>query len=161
MLEPIYLDLHIHTSENADGLNINYDVAKLVEKILDYNGNSKSLISLTDHNTINKKAYEKIIGIDDNINIILGVELHIRNYKESDPYHSHIFFKLDNIISEIDNINSILNELYPKKMVSGTDDIPSLEDIVKKLDAYEFIILPHGGQNHKTFDGSIPPRCKL
>ena len=46
MLEPIYLDLHIHTSENADGLNINYDVAKLVEKILDYNGNSKSLISL-------------------------------------------------------------------------------------------------------------------
>jgi len=156
MLEPIYLDLHIHTSEDADRLNTNFDVAKLVKKILDYNGNSKSLISLTDHNTINKKAYEKIIGIDDNINVILGVELHIRNYRESEPYHAHIFFKLDNIISEIDNINSILNVLYPKKMVSGSDDIPSLEDIVKKLDAYEFIILPHGGQNHKTFDGSIP-----
>ncbi len=156
MLEPIYLDLHIHTSENADSLNINYDVVKLVEKILEYNKNSKSLVSLTDHNTINKKAYEKIIGINDNVHVILGVELHIRNYKESEPYHAHIFFKLDDIISQIDNINSILNELYPKKMVSGTDNIPSLEDIVKKFDEYEFIILPHGGQNHKTFDGSIP-----
>ena len=156
MLEPIFLDLHIHTSDNADRINTSYDVEKLVEKILDYNGNSKSLISLTDHNTINKKAYEKLIGFNDNINVILGVELHIRNYKESEPYHAHIFFKLDNIVSEIDNINSILDELYPKKMVSGTDEIPSLEDIVKKFDAYEFIILPHGGQNHKTFDESIP-----
>lgn len=82
--------------------------------------------------------------------------MHIRNYDEVDPYHAHIFFKLDDIVSEIDNINLILDKLYPKKMVSGNDKIPKLEDIVKNFDKYDFIILPHGGQNHKTFDGSIP-----
>ena len=156
MLEPIYLDLHIHTSENADRINKNYDVSKLVEEILKYNENSNALISLTDHNTINKKAYNDLIGINDKINVILGVELHIRNYEGIDPYHAHIFFKLEDIKSEIDNINLILDELYPKKMVCSTDDIPKLEDIVKGFDNYEFIILPHGGQNHKTFDESIP-----
>ena len=156
MLKPIFLDLHIHTSENADRINTNYDVKKLVEKILDYNGNSESLISLTDHNTINKKAYEQLVGLDEKINVLLGIELHIRNYKEAEPYHAHIFFKLDDIIHEIDNINLILNNLYPIKMVSVDDDIPSLEEIVKKFDSYEFIILPHGGQNHRTFDESIP-----
>ena len=156
MLEPIYLDLHIHTSENADKLNQNYDVSKLVENILKYNGNSKSLISLTDHNVINKKAYSNLIGIDNNISVILGVEIHIRNYEGVEPYHAHIFFKLDDILSEIDNINLILDELYPKKMVKNSDNIPKLEDIVKRFDKYEFIILPHGGQNHKTFDESIP-----
>ena len=156
MLEPIYLDLHIHTSEDADRINTNYDAQKLIENILAYNGNAKSLISLTDHNTINKKAYEKLLGANEKINVILGVELHIRNYDEVDPYHAHIFFKLDDIVSEIDNINLILDKLYPKKMVSGNDKIPKLEDIVKNFDKYDFIILPHGGQNHKTFDGSIP-----
>ena len=81
MLEPIYLDLHIHTSENADGLNINYDVAKLVEKILDYNGNSKSLISLTDHNTINKKEFNIIMGIFSLLalhEVILYISLYFR-----------------------------------------------------------------------------------
>ena len=130
MLEPIYLDLHIHTSENADKLNQNYDVSKLVENILKYNGNSKSLISLTDHNVINKKAYSNLIGIDNNISVILGVEIHIRNYEGVEPYHAHIFFKLDDILSEIDNINLILDELYPKKMVKNSDNIPKLEDIV-------------------------------
>ena len=28
MLEPIYLDLHIHTSDDADKINENYDVKK-------------------------------------------------------------------------------------------------------------------------------------
>lgn len=156
MLEPIFLDLHIHTSENADRININYDVNKLVKKILDYNGNSKSLISLTDHNTINKVAYEKLVNSDDNIIVILGVELHIRNYDEAEPYHAHMFFKLDDIVGSIDNINKILDKLYPKKMVSNSDDIPHLEDIVREFDEYDYLILPHGGQNHKTFDKSIP-----
>lgn len=156
MMEPIFLDLHIHTSENADRINTNYDVNKLAKKILDYNGNSKSLISLTDHNTINKIAYEKLVNSDDNIIAILGVELHIRNYDEAEPYHAHMFFKLDDIVESIDNINKILDKLYPKKMVSNNDNIPHLENIVREFDEYDYLILPHGGQNHKTFDKSIP-----
>lgn len=160
MLKPIYLDLHIHTSENPDNLNTKYDVKTLIDKMLKYNGNSSCLISLTDHNTINKKAYEDLLKkAKENslINVILGVELHIRNYDDADPYHAHLFFNIENIIDEIDNINKILNELYPTKVVtSNMKNIPHIETIIKSFDKYDFILLPHGGQNHSTFDKSIP-----
>jgi predicted ATP-dependent endonuclease of OLD family len=157
MTKPIYLDLHIHTSEDADNLNLNYNSLKLVSKIKEYNNNSEMLVSLTDHNVINKKAYEELTNITDScLNILLGVELHIRNYTNMPPYHAHIFFNVDNIISSIDDINQILLALYPKKMVSSTDSIPSLEEIIKAFDNYDFVLLPHGGQNHSTFDKSIP-----
>ena len=29
-MQPIYIDLHIHTSEDANNLNTNYDIAELV-----------------------------------------------------------------------------------------------------------------------------------
>jgi hypothetical protein len=32
-MEPIYIDLHIHTSEDSNKLNNHYDVVKLVEKV--------------------------------------------------------------------------------------------------------------------------------
>lgn len=32
-MQPIYIDLHIHTSENANNLNTNYDIAELVGQI--------------------------------------------------------------------------------------------------------------------------------
>ena len=156
MLEPIYLDLHIHTSENADKLNESYDVDCLVKKILEYNQDSSSLISFTDHNVINKQAYEELIGKNEKISVLLGVELHIRNYLEASPYHAHIFFKTESILNEIDNINDILKGLYPKKMVSSNDVIPSINDIVNGFEKYDFLILPHGGQNHSTFEKSIP-----
>lgn len=31
-MKAIYVDLHIHTSENADNLNKNYNVDKLIKK---------------------------------------------------------------------------------------------------------------------------------
>ena len=157
MVEPIYLDLHIHTSEDADNVDISYDVDKLVENILSFNGDSTSLISITDHNTINRTVYEKLLGKNNKIKILLGVELHIRNYDDADLYHAHIFFKTNDIIEEIDNINEILNKLYPKKRVSSKDkNVPKLDDIVNGFDKYDFLILPHGGQNHSTFEKSIP-----
>ena len=58
-MEPIYVDTHIHTSQDANNPNVDYDVAALVKAIRDYNGNSDFLISLTDHNMINKSAYLK------------------------------------------------------------------------------------------------------
>lgn len=156
MIIPIYLDLHIHTSENADNLNDNYDCELLIDKIKKYNNNSKMLISLTDHNVINKKAYQNLLNLnDDNINVLLGVELHIRNYEKANPYHAHIYFNIKEIESEIDSINKILKKLYPKKMVTNDDEIPNLEKIIKEFDDYDFILLPHGGQNHSTFDESI------
>ena len=55
-MEPIYLDLHIHTSSDANHPNEDYDVAELVSQIKSYTGNSRFLISLTDHNMINKSG---------------------------------------------------------------------------------------------------------
>lgn len=47
-MQPIYIDLHIHTSENANNLNTNYDIAELVGQIKKLNGDSPFMISLTD-----------------------------------------------------------------------------------------------------------------
>lgn len=153
-MNPIYLDLHIHTSENPDSLVNNYDIDKLIEKIAITSNNSDYLISFTDHNTVNKKVYleanEKVK------NLILGVELHVRNYPNAAPYHCHIYFdkKIEELI--IDDINEKLDKLYPKKTVGHEDTLPYLEDIIKSFDSYDFLLLPHGGQSHSTFDKSIP-----
>ncbi len=158
-MKAIYTDLHIHTSEDADNLNAQYDIALLVNKIKEFSGVDYSdiLVSLTDHNTINKDAYLKLLKIQD-INVILGAELHIRNYEKCEPYHCHIFFDIskEDIISHIDSINAILDNLYPKKMVENFDDIPNLEKISKAFDKYDYLMLPHGGQSHRTFEKSFP-----
>ena len=39
-MKPIYLDLHIHTSEDEENLNQNYDVDLLLSKIRRINDNS-------------------------------------------------------------------------------------------------------------------------
>lgn len=158
-MKAIYTDLHIHTSEDADNLNTQYDIALLVNKIKEFSGVDCSdiLVSLTDHNSINKDAYLKLLKIQD-INVILGAELHIRNYEKCEPYHCHIFFDIskENIVSHIDSINAILNNLYPKKMVENCDEIPNLEKISKAFDKYDYLMLPHGGQSHRTFEKSFP-----
>ncbi len=158
-MEPIYLDLHIHTSENPNKLNTNYDVGTLLKNIDICSSNTRFLISLTDHNTINKKAYCDLMEITRDV--LLGVELHIRNYQSRPPYHCHMYLKTD-ILSSIDDINNILDSLYPDKEIKPTtENIPTLEIITKAFDKYEYMLLPHGGQSHSTFDVSIPPGVKF
>ena len=155
-MTPIYVDIHIHTSENPNELNQNYDVDTLLNKIQDYCGDKNFLISLTDHNTINKKAYIDLIPR--HANILLGAELHIQYAKDSEPYHCHIFFDTDGINSNIiDELNEKLDKLYPNKVVAKNFEyIPTIEDIVRTFDSYDFMLLPHGGQSHSTFNESIP-----
>lgn len=155
-MEPIFLDFHIHTSDDPENLNESYDIDMLINKIEVIAGSSNYLISLTDHNVINKPVYLK--AVEKIEHLILGVELHVRNYDTANPYHCHILFNLE-IIDEqtIDDINSKLDEIYPNKVVSKDDtSIPKLEKIMNCFDDYEFVLLPHGGQNHSTFDKSIP-----
>ncbi len=154
-MEPIYLDLHIHTSENPEELSDNYDVDTLIKNIKLKSENSNFLISLTDHNTINKKVYLK--AITKTKNLLLGAELHIQNYPNTDPYHCHIYFN-EQVITEdvIDNINKILDFLYPKKVIDKKTEVPNLEKIVRNFEKYDFMLLPHGGQSHSTFNKSIP-----
>lgn len=154
-MNPIFLDIHIHTSENPNELVEDYDLESLVQGVNAVSKDSDCLISLTDHNTINKSAY--LAAIHRFENLLLGVELHVRNYPESHPYHCHIYFDVKITNEVIDDINIKLDKLYPNKVVSHMDNtIPSLEVITKSFDAYEFILLPHGGQSHSTFDKSIP-----
>jgi hypothetical protein len=155
-MEPIFIDLHIHTSDNPDNLNDSYDLDLLKSKIEEVAEGSAYLISLTDHNTVNKPIYLRAVQMFEHI--LLGVELHVRNYDLQKPYHCHIYFNLKQIDApSIDGINTILDKLYPKKVVSADDSsIPRLEEIMMSFDLYEFVLLPHGGQNHSTFDKSIP-----
>ena len=106
-MEAIYVDLHIHTSENADNLNKSYNIDELIRNINKEAKGRQALISLTDHNTINKDAYLKFINKkEENIKIILGTELHIKNHDTKPAYHCHIYFDIKNINSEdIDNVN--------------------------------------------------------
>ncbi|HSH65285.1 MAG TPA: ATPase [Bacteroidia bacterium] len=160
-MEPVYIDIHIHTSEDPDNLNPNYDLDLLISKINEFTSNSKFLISITDHNNVNKAIY--LNAVQKGINIVLGVELHIKNYDECPAYHCHIYFNLAEINDIIiDDINNKLNELYPSKKVNKDDaSIPKIEKIINTFDEYEFILLPHGGQSHATFDTSIPSGVKF
>ncbi|WP_339701472.1 hypothetical protein [uncultured Roseivirga sp.] len=160
-MNPIYLDTHIHTSANPNEVNNEYDIELLVKKIHEFNGDSEFLISLTDHNMVNKNAYLKALSLC--INIIVGVELHIRNYDSCPAYHCHIYFDIKDITEQtLDDINKKLDELYPNKVVQKTDPtIPTIQDIINKFDSYEFMLLPHGGQSHATFNTSIPKETRL
>lgn len=160
-MNPIYIDLHIHTSEDPESLNKSYDIDMLDRNIKRFTNNSDYLISLTDHNTINEEVYLK--ALKKGINIILGVELHIKNYDECPAYHCHIYFNLDKIDkSVLSDINTKLDILYPDKVVNKADkSIPKLEKVINLFDSYDFLLLPHGGQSHCTFDTSIPTGVKF
>ena len=138
-MNPIYLDLHIHTSEDPNNLNSDYNVELLVEKIKEFANTSDILISITDHNTINKTAYLKAKSLG--INILAGAELHIKNYQSCPPYHCHIFFNIENINEDcLKDLNDKLDELYPDKVVTkDSENTPTIETIINTFDSYEFI----------------------
>lgn len=159
-MNPIYLDLHIHTSDDPENLNKKYDLGTLISKIEETAQGKDFLISLTDHNTIHEEVYldavNKLGG-----KIILGVELHIKAYEGDDTssYHCHIYFNLEEINSVvIQDLNAKLDELYPNKSPAKIDtSIPTIQRILNTFDSYSFILLPHGGQSHATFDTAMPP----
>jgi hypothetical protein len=159
-MKPLYLDLHIHTSEDPNNLNLNYDVDTLIEKVKEKSCGLDFLISFTDHNTINKEVY--LVAKEKIPNLIIGAELHVRHDDHKKPYHCHIYFKTDHISSDvIDEINTILNEIYPNKIIGPNDDAPLLQKIINKFHAYDFILLPHAGQKHSVFNGAIPSDASL
>ena len=87
-MKPVYIDIHIHTSEDPNRINTDYDCDVLMEQVRKISGEAEVLLSLTDHNTINKSAY---LDLKDKVDyLILGVELHIRKYAGRPPYHCHI-----------------------------------------------------------------------
>ena len=133
-MQPVFLDFHIHTSSNPDSLNESYDIDILKEKVEKVAQGSDYLISFSDHNTINKAVYlEAVEKIE---NLLVGVELHIRNYEKAKPYHCHILFDLKEIDgSVIDDLNLKLDKLYPKKVVSNEDQIPRIQDIPHPLNS--------------------------
>lgn len=155
-MKPCFIDLHIHTSENANNLNKNYDVDLLLSQVKKQSGDNELLISFTDHNAINKDVYLQIDRR--NVNYIVGVELTIRNYDYCKPYHCHFYFDIEKqeLSQKIDILNNILNKLYPEKMPDINSKIPKIQDIVDSFDGFDFLVLPHGGQSHSTFDESIP-----
>lgn len=153
-MQPIYLDLHIHTYPDANKPTSGYDVAMLVRKIKEYNGDEPFLISFTDHNTINKEAYlnAKALGVK----LLLGAELHIKNHDDVDAFHCHIYYNLDVTEENIDAMNTILDNLYPVKLpekIAG--NIPNIQDVINAFDPYEFMLLPHAGQKHGQFNYSL------
>ena len=155
-----YVDIHIHTSQDPDNLVTNYDVDELVKNVRKIAGEYPVLLSLTDHNTINKSAYLKLLEKD--VSVVLGVELHIKKYEDAPPYHCHIIFNMDINEENIDELNEKLDKLYPNKEVSGADkETPNIETIINIFDSYEFLLLPHGGQSHKTFDKATSKKLGL
>ena len=162
-MNPVYIDIHIHTSENPDILNTAYDTRMLLSGIERMADGCDALISLTDHNTINKAAYLAFLAnARQGVHLLVGAELHIKNYDNAPAYHCHIIFDCDVNEDTIDQINSILDQLYEKKQVSRSDsNLPSISDVINAFDSFEFLLLPHGGQSHATFNESIPPGAKF
>ena len=161
--EPIYTDLHIHTLKNPDLVkdDVDYDLFELTSRINNYAGNYKKLISFTDHNVINKKVY--LSTFPEDYFLIVGVELHVSYSKTKKPYHCHMFFNTKICSSILDDINTTLDILYPKKTIDKHDykEVPNLETIINHFSKYDFILLPHGGQNHSTFNDAIPKGARF
>lgn len=157
-MESVYIDIHIHTSENPNKLNLKYDIDSLFNNIRQFAQGQNALISFSDHNTINKNAYlDALPKCGSDIHLLLGVELHVHYVKDTEAYHCHMIFKDDITEENIDIINTILDKLYPNKIVEKKDEsIPTLEVIINEFDSYDFVLLPHGGQTHATFDKAIP-----
>lgn len=150
-MEAVYVDIHIHTTENPNNMSCSYDVKALVENVKTLSKENPVLLSLTDHNTINKKAYLDLKK--EEVSVVLGVELHIKKYPDAPPYHCHIIFNTEITEEIIDEINNKLDTLYPNKVVTDEDpNTPNIEMIINTFDSYEFLLLPHGGQSHRTFD---------
>jgi len=159
-MKATYVDIHIHTSENPNKLPSDYDVSELLCNVRNLSGDNPVLLSLTDHNTINKSAYLKLMSED--ISVVLGVELHIKKYPDAPPYHCHIIFNEEITEKTIDNINAKLDDLYPDKVVTDEDEnTPNIEMIINAFDSYEFLLLPHGGQSHRTFDKATSKKTRF
>lgn len=159
-MKATYVDIHIHTSENPNDLTSDYNVSELLCNIRNLSGDNPVLISLTDHNTINKSAYLKLLRED--ISAVLGVELHIKKYSDAPPYHCHIIFNEKITEETIDSINAKLDKLYPNKIVTDEDEnTPNIEMIINSFDSYEFLLLPHGGQSHRTFDKATSKKTRF
>ena len=153
-MQPVYIDLHIHTYPDANNRTTDYDVVTLVRKIKEYNGDEPFLISFTDHNTINKDVYlaAKAVGV----NLLLGAELHIKNHDDVEAFHCHIYFNLDVTRENIDTLNDILDKLYENKLPCRTDQsIPDIQKVINAFDPFEFMLLPHAGQRHGQFNYSL------
>ena len=159
-MKTTYVDIHIHTSENPNKLPSDYNVSELLSNVRKLSGDNPVLLSLTDHNTINKSAYLKLMSED--ISVVLGVELHIKKYPDAPPYHCHIIFNEEITEETIDNINAKLDDLYPDKVVTDEDEnTPNIEMIINAFDSYEFLLLPHGGQSHRTFDKATSKKTRF
>ena len=162
-MKPTFVDIHIHTGETANSLPENYNVKKLVENVRKIAKTYEVLLSLSDHNTINKSAYLNLVK--ENVNVLISAELHIKKYDDAPPYHCHIIFNCDVNEESIDNLNTILDTLYPDKIVSdssqNTLNTPNIEQIINAFDSYEFLLLPHGGQSHRTFDKATSKLTKF
>lgn len=153
-MKPVYIDIHIHTSEDANNINTQYDCNVLLKKVREIAGDAEVVLSLTDHNTLNKQAYLQLRNKIDHL--IMGVELHIRKYEECPPYHCHLLLNLPIEEKYIDEINEILDRIYPDKCVTDLmENIPTIETISNEFDKYDYLLLPHGGQSHRTFDKAV------
>lgn len=153
-MQPVYIDLHIHTYPDANNRTTDYDIVTLVRKIKEYNGDEPFLISFTDHNTINRDVYlaAKAVGV----NLLLGAELHIKNHDDVEAFHCHIYFNLDVTRENIDTLNDILDKLYENKLPCRTDQsIPDIQKVINAFDPFEFMLLPHAGQRHGQFNYSL------
>lgn len=118
----IYLDLYIYIFDNFNKINNSYDFDFLLKKLSDFNGGLDYLIFLIDYNIINKSVYLNVLKLV--VNIILGVELYIRNYDNCFVYYCYIYFDLL-MIDEgvIDDLNLKLDELYLNKVVEKLDKL--------------------------------------
>lgn len=157
-IEPFYCDMHIHTYQNANSRDGSvYDIDSLFERVRKGAKGHRAVISLTDHNVINKDAYERALAAcGDDIVLILGVELHVKSNGPK-PYHAHAYFNapLDDL-AVIDRLNILLDKLYSDKLPGkGDSSIPQLPAILNEFRDFEFLFLPHGGQSHSTFDNAV------
>lgn len=150
------VDLHIHTdlsrTTKTNDYQGHFDVDVLKQKLID---NDVKLFSMTDHNIINIKAYEKYYQdfTDGDPKLLIGCEFDIvvPESGTDKTYHSLLIFENDSV-ADVININSKIENLYIQKGLAYTDRVVSIDDIYDLFNNFNYYFIPHAGNTKSILD---------
>lgn len=168
-------DLHIHTDMSRETKENDYKgIYKseiLIEKLKE---NSVDIISLTDHNIINLKAYEDIGK--SGISYLIGVELDVSissedliNYVKQihdsstkvdiKPFHALVLFRSRDYLSISDKLEKMYVDISKELLPNIADlsvhkklRVTTMEYIVKHFHDEDFFIIAHGNKDKGIVD---------
>ncbi|MCT4612493.1 MAG: hypothetical protein N4A47_03900 [Clostridia bacterium] len=181
------IDLHIHTDKsketksNKDEYKVVFSVESLIKNL---KKNEVDMISLTDHNIINEKAYDELsktktaylVGVE--LDVVIEEEdlkkyIEALNSNKSEkienkPFHALILFKSNKHKIISDKLESMYKNISDKVLEKKIDLLKNkkvrattFRNIVEAFKDEEYFIIAHAGNKPKSIVGPYKKANKL